>query len=427
MEEFVEAQPVGSGKNGLLQRLAGFLGLRRSMTALLGMVILVGLGEKMAGRFLPKYLVALGGGTTAIGLFSGLHQLLTSVYFYSGGYLSDRLGHRRALMLFNLMALPGFLVASLARSWPLVIIASVSFVAWSVMAFPAMMSMVAHVLPQGKRTMGVSMHSLAARIPMAVGPVVGGALLQVFGITGGMRIAFGIALALGIGSLLLQRGLLSGNEGIPAARAATANPLQLLKGMPPDLRSLLLSEIVVRFGHQIPLAFVVIWCLDHASISPLEFGVLIAIETVTSMLTYVPVAHLADRSASKEPFVAITFLFFALSPFVLLFSRSLPMLVLAFIVRGLREFGEPARKVLIVDLSPEGQKGSMFGFYCLVRGLIVSVAAFAGAFLWRISPQANFLSAFGLGLLGTLFYVLSGRYLRRRREEASAQVYGREA
>ncbi len=44
------------------QRIADFFGLKKHIVALLAMVILVGLGEKMAERFLPLYLMVLGGG-----------------------------------------------------------------------------------------------------------------------------------------------------------------------------------------------------------------------------------------------------------------------------------------------------------------------------------------------------------------------------
>ena len=37
----------------------------------------------------------------------------------------------------------------------------------------------------------------------------------------------------------------------------------------------------------------------------------------------------------------------------LLFCRSFETLIPAFILRGLKEFGEPTRKALILDLSPE--------------------------------------------------------------------------
>ncbi len=105
----------------------------------------------------------------------------------------------------------------------------------------------------------------------------------------------------------------------------------------------------------------------------------------------------------------MTFIFFTLFPLVLLFSRSFHILVLAFILRGLKEFGEPARKALIVDLAPEGQKAAMFGAYYLVRDVIVSAAAFGGAFLWQISPATNFLTAFALGVMGTIWFAARGK------------------
>ena len=45
-------------------RLIEFLGLRRSIVGLLSMVVLVGMGEHMAERFLPLYLQRLAAGTT---------------------------------------------------------------------------------------------------------------------------------------------------------------------------------------------------------------------------------------------------------------------------------------------------------------------------------------------------------------------------
>jgi len=180
--------------------------------------------------------------------------------------------------------------------------------------------------------------------------------------------------------------------------------------MSPSMRNLLVSDILIRFCEQIPYAFVVIWCLHFARVSPVGFGVLSAVEMVTAMLIYIPVAYLADRSA-KKPFVVITFLFFTFFPLVLLWSRSFEALVLAFILRGLKEFGEPTRKALIMDLAPEGGKAGMFGAYYLVRDVVVSFAAFGGALLWSISPATNLLTAFAFGLLGTGYFALRGKDL----------------
>jgi MFS family permease len=178
------------------------------------------------------------------------------------------------------------------------------------------------------------------------------------------------------------------------------------------LRNLLVADILVRFCEQIPYAFVVVWCMKSigSPVSAFEFGILTTVEMATAMLIYIPVAHFADRS-HKKPFVVATFLFFTAFPVVLLFSQTFWLLVFAFVVRGLKEFGEPTRKALIMDLAPEGRKAGMFGLYYLLRDVIVSVAAFGGAFLWTISPQVNFLVAAAFGILGTAWFALRGRDL----------------
>jgi len=48
-----------SGIKTPISRLADFLALQRSTLGLLAMVILVGMGERMAERFLPIYILAL--------------------------------------------------------------------------------------------------------------------------------------------------------------------------------------------------------------------------------------------------------------------------------------------------------------------------------------------------------------------------------
>ena len=388
-------------------KIVEFLGLKRSMIALLTMVILVGLGEKMAERFLPIYLMALGGGALSIGFLNGMDNLLGALYAYPGGYLSDRFGYKRALIIFNVIALIGYLIVIFFPYWIAVIIGAAFFLSWTAISLPASMSLVSSVLPMNKRTMGVSLHSFVRRIPMALGPIIGGAFITLYGIRTGIRIAFGIAFILGIVSLVVQQVLI---EDTRQGEKAEISPIRMFAFMQPALKWLLLSDILVRFCEQIPYAFVVVWCLKNVGISAVDFGFLTAIEMVTAMLIYIPVAYFADKS-SKKPFVVTTFLFFSAFPLVLIFSRSFPALVLAFIIRGLKEFGEPTRKALIMDLAPEGKKAGIFGLYYLIRDVIVSFAAFGGAFLWEISPRTNFLAAFGFGLLGTFIFAKFGKDL----------------
>ncbi len=180
--------------------------------------------------------------------------------------------------------------------------------------------------------------------------------------------------------------------------------------MRPFLKRLLISDILVRFCEQIPYAFVVVWCMKTIAepVTALSFGILTAIEMTVAMLVYIPVAYLADKN-TKKPFIVITFMFFTFFPLVLFFCQSFNLLVFAFILRGLKEFGEPTRKALIMDLAPENRKAAMFGLYYLLRDSIVSIAAFGGAFLWQIDPSTNFIVAFLFGVMGTGFFAVYGR------------------
>jgi MFS family permease len=395
------------------RRILHFLGLRRSTIGVLGMVVLVGMGERMSERFLPVYLMALGGGAVSIGLLNGLDNLLSALYSFPGGYLSDRIGTKRALLVFNLIAMAGFLVVIVVPAWQAVIAGSVLFISWSSISLPATMGLIARVLPAGKRTMGVSMHSLVNRIPMALGPVLGGFCIAAWGERDGVRWAFGFALAFAVLAIALQQRLLDEPAGEPSGAAAPStavrSPLSLWRMMRPALKNLLISDILIRFCEQITHAFVVVWCMKVIAqpVSAVQFGLLTTIEMATAVLIYIPVAWLADRG-SKKPFVFITFVLFTCFPLLLLFCQSIEWLIPAFIVRGLKEFGEPTRKALIVELAPDAHKAGMFGLYYLIRDIIVSVAAFGGAFLWEFSPQANFLGAFAFGVLGTIYYAVRG-------------------
>jgi MFS family permease len=398
--------------------IASFLGLQQSTVGVLVMVVLVGMGERMAERFLPIYMMALGGGALAVGLLQAMDNLLSALYSFPGGYLADRIGTRKSLLVFNILAMAGFALVILIPTWQAVLVGAVLFISWSAISLPATMSLITKVLPQNKRTMGATMHSLVRRIPMALGPLVGGLFIGLWGERDGVRFAFGAALAMAAVALILQQRMIEDDTPKPASSGDTCtlapekNPLKLLRMMNPSMKGLLVTDILVRFCEQIPYAFVVIWCMKVIAepVSALQFGLLTTIEMATAVLIYIPVAYLADRG-TKKPFVLITFAFFTLFPLALLYSRSLEMLVAAFILRGLKEFGEPTRKALIMDLSPDSCKAGMFGLYYLIRDVFVAVAALAGAFLWQIGPETNLITAFVFGILGTVGFAVFGRDL----------------
>ncbi len=396
---------MNSTKRNLLKSIVNFLGLNKTMLTMLIMVIFLGLGEKMAERFLPLYIVALGGSTIFVSFLNGMDNLLSALYSFPGGYLSDKIGYKKSLVVFILMAMLGYLIVIIFPGWQAVLVGAVFFISWSAISLPAIMSLVSKAVKKEKQTMGVSLHSLVRRIPMGLGPILGGALIGIYGKVLGVKIAFACAFFLGLISIFFVKRYMKEDSSIKGEGVSLKESFSSIN---PDLRVLLISDILVRFAEQIPYAFVVIWVVDYLHFSALQFGLLTGIEMATAMAVYIPIAYLADKYG-KKIFVVITFGYFTIFPLLIYYSRTFEMLIIAFIVRGLKEFGEPTRKSLILDLAPPDKKASTFGTYYLIRDVIVSMAAFSAGFLWNISPKVNFMVAFVFGLIGTLFFLMFGK------------------
>jgi MFS family permease len=251
--------------------------------------------------------------------------------------------------------------------------------------------------------MGIGMQSLIRRIPVIVGPIVGGILIDRLGIVRGVRTGAGVSIVLALfAGLLLIRLVRQSLE--PASLHGFR---RIVAGFSPKLKRLLFSDILIRFCERLSFAWVVIYAMDQG-LKGADVGVLTAIEMAAAIACYVPASILADRYG-KEPFVIATFVMYTLFPVVLAAAHTFPVFAVAFAVRGLKEFGEPARKSLIVSYAPTNARGATVGAYYLIRDSVVTIGSFAGAALWQLGPTVNFLAAAAVGILATAVYVSSLR------------------
>ena len=78
--------------------------------------------------------------------------------------------------------------------------------------------------------------------------------------------------------------------------------------------------------------------------------------------------------------------------------------MVAFVVGGLRELGEPSRKALIVDLAEPTLRARSIGLYYLIRSLAIAPAAFIGGLLWQVTPALPFWTAGAIGLVGVIVF-----------------------
>ena len=366
----------------------------------------MGFAEELWMRFLPKYLESLGAAVWAIGLFDAIKTWIGAVYAYPGGLIADRWGLRKALSSFTLLSLAGYIWLLVSPHWAWVILSAFLFLSWSSFSLPATCSLIGSSLAANQHAMGIGVQATLKRIPIIFGPIAGGLLMDQFGIINGTRLGVMVAIALACATTAIQWQIR--DDARTHAPSGRVSFWKSVHSFSPALQRLLMSDILVRFCERIPYAWVILYAIDNLGLTATQFGILTGIEMVSAIACLIPVAYLSDRYG-REPFVIATFVFFTLFPVSLLVAHSFRGLCVAFVIRGLKEVGETARKSLIIQLSPEPRRGQTIGTYYLIRDCLATAAAFLGAALWKISPKTNFIGAAAIGAAGTLLYAWTGR------------------
>ena len=386
---------------GLRARLTDYLSLERNVSIASAAVFLLGLGEELWKKFLPKYLEALGASTPIIGLFGTAEDFFDAIYQYPGGWIADRLGRRRAFLIFVTLASAGYAVYYFASSWPLVFVGLAFAMAWQSMASPAIFAIIGDSLPRDRRAMGFTLQSILKRVPIVIAPVIGGAMIASLGIVKGVHAGLLITLGLAAVTLLL---VLKVNIAIKASPAT--NIAGVWRSFQKGLKRLLISDVIIRMCEGMTGVLTILYVTNVQGFSTARYGTLIAIQMIVSILVYIPAGKIADR-VGRKPFVIVTFFSFALFPLAVMFAMNFGFLILAFVIGGLREIGEPSRKAMIVDSAREDLRARSVGLYYLIRSLSITPAAAIGGLLWKISPQVPFVVAGVIGLIGTIVFTLT--------------------
>ncbi|RLE63035.1 MAG: hypothetical protein DRJ38_08545 [Thermoprotei archaeon] len=388
-------------EDSLLTRILDWFGLKRDIIVMVVTVLILTMGNQIWIRYIPKYLEYLGAGALIIGLYGFIERLVGAIYQYPGGAIADKIGSKNALILFSLISIIGYAIYYFSPSWEFIILGTFFVLVWESMSSPAIFSLIGEVLSKSKRAMGFSVQSILKRIPIVLAPPIGGYLIQSLGLREGMKIGFIISILMAILAIIVQKKFYTEKR-----KEKTVEKLRLAElwsVMDRNLKHLLIADILARTASYMIKVYVVLYVLNIIGAPPIYYGFMISVQMTTSILGYLPAAKLADIYGRK-PFVTATFLFFALFPLALVSVKDAWLLPLAFIVAGLREIGEPARKALIVDLAGDKFRGRIIGLYYLIRESTTMPAPLIGGFLWLISPETPFYVAFIIGTLGVFIF-----------------------
>ena len=424
-----------------------FFALERDVLVLSLSMLAFSLAFQMTSRYLPEYMRVLGASASVIGLYGSVGNLISAVYPYPGGAVSDRLGSRVALTAFGVLATVGFGVWYLAAvvgsltvgpvslpAWLFVFVGLFLAQAWKSFGLGATFAIVKQSVPPGRLAMGFASTEVFRRLGFLVGPLIAAGLLAATAtFVGGFQAVLLVAIGFGALATVAQHFLYDASEDtIGKSFEGVGQVLTDLREMPPTLRPLLVADTLVRFANGMVYVFFVIVVTDFLSVGftgfgvdlrpDAFFGVLLGVEMVVAICSMAPVSKLAEYAGLK-PAVALGFSVYALFPLLLIFAPANQwVLLLLFAYSGLRFAGLPAHKALIVGPAQRDAGGRVTGSYYLVRNTLVIPSAALGGWLYgaewaldiggstlRAGPQLAFGVATVVGAVGVAYFVVFGR------------------
>lgn len=384
--------------------------INRNVTVLGISVFALALGEELWQAYIPAYLTALGASGLVVGLFGSLKDLLDSLYQYPGGWVADRFGRRTALLTFTGIAMAGYATYAMAPDWPVVFVGLLGVMAWKAGAFPTTFAVIGDSFPRERRAVAFSIQSILVRLPRVVGAPLGGVLIASAGIRLGIRIALVVTLVLAVAVLAVQYYGYQLDRR-PGNHPPAEDARSIFLKMPPALVRLLAADCLVRIGEGIAAPFIVLFILEARHTPAATYGLLYALQHGVAIASYLPGGRIADATG-RSSIVALTLFFFAAFPLAVRLAASDAALVGAFVIGGLKEIGEPARKSLIVDLAPEDQRARTVGLYYAIRNMLVVPAGIIGGVLWQRAPHLPLETAFVVSAAGALVFVVTTHWRR---------------
>jgi len=461
-----EQAAAETDESGPLDTFRQFFALERDVLVLSLAMFAFSLSFQMTSRYLPEYLAALGASGVVVGLYGTVSNVVSAVYPYPGGAISDRLGSRYSLTAFGLLSTLGFVVWLVAPSvgvvelggvtvepWVWIFVGLLLAQAWKSFGLGATFAVVKQATDPSKLAAGFASTETFRRTAFLAGPVLAAVLIGFHpAFTTSFQYVLAVAVGFGVIGTVVQHVLYdaddrdsSGDETRDDADdaeddaagdgfAVVGRIRADLREMPAELRPLLVGDTLVRFANGMVYVFFVLVVTRFyevgfdatvalggvaygVNLSPAAFfGYLLGVEMLVALVTMAPAAKLAERVGLK-PIVALGFLVYGTFPVVLIAGPTVlaPVVPLqwamvgVFAFSGLRFAGLPSHKALIVGPAERDAGGRVTGTYYLLRNTVVIPSAALGGALWEfVSPEVAFTIAAALGVVGTGYFLVFG-------------------
>ena len=401
-----------------------------SITGLLG-----NFARAMVFPYASLYVLALGGDARTVGWVNFLRPLAGLIAFPIAGYLADRTGRIKLIVLSNYLSVAFLLIYVLAFNWQVIALASLMS-GVVVLGFPPRSALIADSLSPEDRGRGIATMDTISSGLSIFAPYIAGLVVEVSGPNTGVRTLYGAMLVLYLASAVIHvRFLKEPTPQSPTRLTVSSFPrllLQAYSGIPTLLRGLPLSlkalagVIILAFmANGVASPFWVVYAIEQIGLSSSRWGLILLCETALGLLILIPAGVVVDRwGRTTSLFIALLLSTVAM-PLFILAKSFIAVLLIRSTIGVATALTIPASSALMADIAPReirgrvmaalGQGGVVIGAAGGGTGgpgtgflitLPLMIASLAGGYLYAQNPTYPWLFVLIAATLATLLTAL---------------------
>ena len=365
--------------------------------------ILIDFAMELPATYYSLYVLKLGATETILGMIGLFSFLALASMQFPGGYLADKFGRKWIITTMTFGVGLSFIFYAIAPSWHFILIGAVIMSLFNSTYQPALMAMISDSVPSERRGMGFGLVMLITSASTTPGPFVAGLLYSQFGLIQGMRIGYGIVVALFLTAAVLR--VLRLEETLTNARkpsliellqsypTALKESFNVWKTIPSSMFYLFLSLVIVTFGFATVQLYLVIYAVEELLIGEAIWPLILTALFVTMIVLAIPMGKIVDKFNRKLPLLA-AYVIFGASMWLFVNGDMLKLFASLVLVGVGQVMMNSAFSALQADLTPKAQRGKVNGFTNFASFVLMAFGNLLGGLLYEhVSPQLPFFIA----------------------------------
>ncbi len=364
------------------------------------------------------FILELGATNELLGLLVMIETLGGMFLQIPGGVLADRYGRKRVIIAAAVLGLGSPLIYLVAGDW-LQLVPALLLASTASLSRGAMNALIAESLPSDKRGAGFAAISFVQKIPNVFTGIVGGRIMDLFGVIQGVRLVLMGSIAVSALTIIIYWLYLE-ETFAPEERKQTKMNVNLgaireLGSMPRNAWVLTIVAGISSFSVRMVFSFTVPYVINVIGLSKTEYGAIGTAVSLISMFLTLPGGVLSDRIGRKQT-VIISRVISSLSTIGVPLSWNMLSLG-AFRITGsigsglggtfMRVRGGPVWQALVADVTPPEGRARIMSLMGTFVSIISTPASYVGGYLVdNVSPESTFYASFLLNTMGSVLILL---------------------